>query len=234
MKFLEKSAAFENFCFRGKHKPIDLSPSDPKLHNNLVREISFKYYRLSTCQIIYLHMHRLGLQVSVNNVSKVLKSKHNSLQCLCFNKQWPCKLASKLTVKSPITRTLPPGFPLLIKYCCAPNIAESLSSIHAYLLRHKKGQIFLSWLVKRWRLLFLIFRCKSDKSIIWFISLSYAYLRNGQELLQSVSSTPSPKLLIKLLGRQSCFPRPNQGLFHPTLTQNLISESRRLMLILAS
>ena len=87
MKFLEKSVVFENFCFRGKHKPIDLSPSDPKLHNNSVREISFKYYRLSTRQIIYLHMHRLGLQVSVNNVSKVLKSKHNSLQCLCFNEQ---------------------------------------------------------------------------------------------------------------------------------------------------
>ena len=85
MKLLEETVVFENhFCFRGKYKPIDLSPSDPKLHNNSVREISFKYYRLSTRQIIYLHMHCLGLQVSVNNVSKVLKSKHNSLQCLLF------------------------------------------------------------------------------------------------------------------------------------------------------
>ena len=75
---------------------------------------------------------------------------------------------------------------------------------------------------------------KFDKSIIWFISLSYASLRNGHELLQSSSSTPSPKVLIKLPGRQSCFTRPNQGLFQPTLTQNLISESRRLMFILAS
>ena len=38
--------------------------------------------------------------------------------------------------------------PLFKKYCCGPNIAESLSSIHAYLLPHKKGQIFSSWLVK--------------------------------------------------------------------------------------
>ena len=75
---------FENFRFRGKHKPIDLSPSDPKLHNKSVREISFKYYRLSTRQIIHLHMHCLGLQVSVNTVSKILKNKHDSLQCLLF------------------------------------------------------------------------------------------------------------------------------------------------------
>ena len=38
--------------------------------------------------------------------------------------------------------------PLFKKYCCGPNIAESLSSIHAYLLPHKKGQIFSSRLVK--------------------------------------------------------------------------------------
>ena len=38
--------------------------------------------------------------------------------------------------------------PLLKKYCCGPNIAESLSSIHAYLLTYKKDQIFSSWLVK--------------------------------------------------------------------------------------
>ena len=87
---------FENFCFRGKHKPIDLSPSDPKLHNNSVREISFKYYRLSTRQIIYLHMHCLGLQVSVNNVSKVLKSKHNSLQRLLFQQTITIQISKQL------------------------------------------------------------------------------------------------------------------------------------------
>ena len=75
MKFLEKNCTlFENFCFRGKHKPIDLSPSDPKLHNNSVREISFKYYRLSTRQIIYLHMHRLGLQAPLIFKTEFLKA----------------------------------------------------------------------------------------------------------------------------------------------------------------
>ena len=77
----ENCTVFENVRFRGhKHKPIDLSPSDPILHSKSVREISFKYYRLSTRQI----MHCLGLQVSVNTVSKILKNKHNSLQCLLF------------------------------------------------------------------------------------------------------------------------------------------------------
>ena len=122
--------------------------------------------------------------------------------------------------------------PLFKKYCCGPNIAESLSSTRIfYAIKRAKFLILTRW---RWRLLFVILHYKFDKSIIWFISLSYAYLRNGHELLQSSSSTPSPKVLIKLLGRQSCFTRPNQGLFQPTLTQNLISESRRLMFILAS
>ena len=38
--------------------------------------------------------------------------------------------------------------PLFKKYSCGPNIAESLSSIHAYVLPPKKGQISSSWLVK--------------------------------------------------------------------------------------
>ena len=114
------------------------------------------------------------------------------------------------------------------------HTAELLSSIHAYLSAPWKGPNFLILTGWSWCLLFVIFHYKSDKSIISFISLSYAYLRNGHELLQSSSSTPSHKVLIKLLGRQSCFPRPNQGLFHPALTQNLISESRWLMSILAS
>ena len=114
------------------------------------------------------------------------------------------------------------------------HTVELLSSIHAYLLPHKKAQIFSSWLVEVDAYYLWSSICNSDKSIIWFISLSYAYLRNGHELLQSSSSTPSHKVLIKLLGRQSCFLRPNQGLFHPALTQNLISESRWLMSILAS
>ena len=92
---------FENFRFRGKHKPIDLSPSDPKLHNKSVREISFKYYRLSTRQIIHLHMHCLGLQVSVNTVSKILKKK-TRLPTVPFvstynshaNQQTTCRLQS--------------------------------------------------------------------------------------------------------------------------------------------
>ena len=37
---------------------------------------------------------------------------------------------------------------LFKKYCRGPNIAESLSSIHAYLLPFKNGQIFSSWLVE--------------------------------------------------------------------------------------
>ena len=154
MKFLEKNCTlFENFCFRGKHKPIDLSPSDPKLHNNSVREISFKYYRLSTRQIIHLHMHCLGLQVSVNTVSKILKNKHNSLQCLLFQQTITMQI-SKQPVHLKVSDHTYPSF---LKYVlsliqkillCSIHIAESLWSIHAYLLPYKKGQIFSFWLVK--------------------------------------------------------------------------------------
>ena len=127
MKFLEKNCTlFENFCFRGKHKPIDLSPSDPKLHNNSVREISFKYYRLSTRQIIHLHMHCLGLQVSVNTVSKILKNKQ--LPTVPFvstnnnhaNQQTTCPLKS-----------LRSHVPFFFKICTLPY-SKNIAVVHTY------------------------------------------------------------------------------------------------------
>ena len=118
---------FENYCFRGKHKPIDLSPSDPNLQNNSVRETSFKYYRLSTRQIIYLHMHCLGLQVSVNNVSKVLKSKHNSLQCLLFQQTITMQIS-----KQPVRlKSLRSRIPCFLKYVLSLTQKMLLWSKHS-------------------------------------------------------------------------------------------------------
>ena len=102
----------KNFRFRGKHMPIDLSPSDRYLHNNSVREMNFKYYQLSTREIIYLHMHCLGLQVSVNNVSKILKNKHNSLQCLLFQQTITMQISKQPFDLKVSDHTYPP----LLKY----------------------------------------------------------------------------------------------------------------------
>ena len=108
-------------------------------------------------------------------------------------------------------------FPLFKKYCCGPNILRNCFRPSTRIFYPIKRAKFShpDWLKLTLIICDLPSDYKSDKSITWFISLSYAYLRNGHELLQSSSSTPSLKVLIKLLGRQSCFPRPNQGLFHP-------------------
>ena len=81
-----------------------------------MREISFKNYLLSTRQIIHLHMHCLGLQVSVNTVSKILKNKHNSLQCLLFQQTITMQISKQPVDLTVSDHTYPPFF----KMCTLP------------------------------------------------------------------------------------------------------------------